>query len=127
MNLFTVEEKGDFAKTFKYLDKLAEKPYRDALQKYGQMGVAALASATPVKSGKTASSWKYDINIETDKAEIIWSNTNINKGVNIAIILQYGHGTRNGGYVRGTDYINPAMQKIFDQLADEAWKKVVEL
>ena len=97
------------------------------LDKYGREGVEALSAATPVDSGKTASSWKYDIEHSSRGASISFSNTNINKGVNIAIILQYGHGTRNGGYVQGRDYINPAIQPVFDRIVNEAWKEVTQV
>lgn len=100
------------------------KSYRKVLERYGKKGVAALAAATPKDTGKTASSWSYEISEGKDTLSLTWKNTNINDGVNIAIILQYGHGTRNGGYVRGVDYINPALKPIFDELADAAWKEV---
>lgn len=122
--MFTLSSKGDFKTLEKYLKKSLGKNYRDVLDQYGQMGVQALAAATPVDTGKTASSWTYKI-VESDgQISIEWMNTNINRGVNIAIILQYGHATRNGGYVAGRDYINPALQPIFDKLADAAWKEV---
>lgn len=95
------------------------------LEKYGKKGVAALMDATPKKSGKTAESWIYKIVKNGNGAyEIVWSNTNVQNNVNIAILLQYGHATRNGGFVKGTDYINPAIQSIFQEMADEAWKEV---
>lgn len=95
------------------------------LQKYGSKGVAALAASTPVDTGKTAGSWTYSISVSGESATIYWENSNTNKGVNIAVILQYGHGTGTGGYVQGRDYINPAMRPIFDQIANEAWMEVV--
>lgn len=100
---------------------------RNILQRYGEMGVALLSQATPVRTGLTASSWYYEINTSKHGSEIVWKNSHIEKGVMIAIILQYGHGTRNGGYVQGIDYINPAMQPIFDAIADEAWKEVTSI
>nr|DAH12804.1 MAG TPA: type I neck protein [Caudoviricetes sp.] len=96
------------------------------LHQYGQMGVDALAAATPKDTGKTAGSWYYDIGIDTNGLKITWRNSNENKGVNIAIILQYGHGTRNGGYVKGIDYINPALKSVFSDLADAIWTEVNE-
>lgn len=96
------------------------------LQKYGQQGVAALSAATPVESGTTANSWSYEIKTSGQSATIYWSNSNVNKGVNIAVILQFGHGTGTGGYVQGRDYINPAMRPIFDKIAEEAWMEVVK-
>lgn len=97
------------------------------LDKYGKQGVSALSSATPVDSGLTANSWTYEIENKGDQVTIFWGNTNVNKGVNIAVILQYGHGTRNGGYVAGRDYINPAIRPVFDAIANEAWKEVTKL
>lgn len=117
--------KGDFSKTEKFLRHASEADYRHILEKYAQEGVSALASATPVDSGKTADSWSYEISINKGSCSIIWTNSNVNKHVNIAIILQYGHGTRNGGYVQGRDYINPAIRPIFDSMADEAWSYIV--
>ena len=97
------------------------------LDKYGRAGVAALASATPVESGVTAASWRYEINHNQDSVSISFYNDNINKGVPIAIILQYGHGTGTGGWVEGKDYINPAIQPIFDKITEDAWKEVTKL
>lgn len=117
--------KGDFSKTFKFLEgakKLAH--ITTTLEKYGQRGVDALSSATPVDTGKTAGSWYYEIQEAKDEYKIVFGNTNVNKGVPIAIILQYGHGTGNGGYVQGIDYINPALKPIFDELAEKVWKEV---
>lgn len=127
--MFTLFSKGDFNTLEKYLKKSLGRNYRSVLERYGQMGVQALAAATPVDTGKTASSWTYDIveNESKGTMSIEFRNTNINKGVNIALILQYGHATRNGGYVAGRDYINPALQPIFDKLAEDAWKEVTAL
>ena len=127
--MFTLFSKGDFNTLEKYLKKSLGRNYRSVLEKYGQMGVQALAAATPVDTGRTASSWTYDIieNESKGTMSIEFRNTNINKGVNIALILQYGHATRNGGYVAGRDYINPALQPIFDKLAEDAWKEVTAL
>ena len=94
------------------------------LDKYGQEGVAALASATPVDSGETANSWYYKIERTKGSVKIVFCNSNIQNGVPIAIILQYGHGTRNGGWVEGRDYINPAIQPIFDKITNEMWREV---
>lgn len=95
------------------------------LRKYGRIGVEALSSATPKNTGKTADSWHYEI-VENGKhsVSIVWSNSNLNKGVNIALILQYGHGTRQGGYVQGIDYINPAVRPVFDDISQKAWEEV---
>lgn len=97
----------------------------DILSKYGKIGVNALLQATPKDSGVTSQSWNYRIEVNNNNASIVWYNTNVVKGVNIAVILQYGHGTRNGGWVEGTDYINPAMKPIFDKIANQVWKEVI--
>ena len=117
--------KGDFRPTEKFLRNAKNRSYRDVLEQLGQKGVNALANATPVDSGKTASSWSYSVEESSGSIAIVWSNSNVNKGLNIAVLLQYGHGTRNGGYVQGRDYINPAIQPIFDEIANRAWKEVV--
>lgn len=117
--------KGDLNKTTSFLKYLEDFKIDNILNKYGKAGVSALAAATPVDTGKTAASWTYEIEKSRDGCTISWYNTNENRGVNIAMILQYGHGTRNGGYVRGRDYINPAIKPIFDELADEAWEEIV--
>ena len=119
-----VKQKGDFSKTEKFLNIISKKLYYRNLQKYAEQGVAALASATPVDSGTTANSWNYEIRQTKNSVSIYWTNSNVNKGVPIAIIIQYGHGTRNGGYVQGRDYINPAMRPIFDKIAENVWKEV---
>lgn len=119
--------KGGFSKTTKHLEKLKNFNVVKLLDKYGKDGVAALASATPVDSGYTAASWYYKIEVGANTTSLIFCNSHVNKGVPIAIILQYGHGTRNGGYVQGRDYINPAIQPIFDSLANKAWEEVTKL
>lgn len=116
--------KGDFSNTIKYLNKVKNVKINNILSKYGKMGVTALAEATPKDSGITSQSWNYRIEVKNNNASIVWYNTNTVKGVNIAIILQYGHGTRNGGWVEGRDYINPAMKPVFDKIADQVWKEV---
>lgn len=122
--MITIKTKGDFKKTAKFLDKLLKLFDSDILDYYGRKGVEALSSATPKDSGKTAESWDYEIIKNGKKASLRWFNTNVNDGVNIAIILQYGHGTGTGGYVVGRDYINPAIQPIFDEIAKSIWKEV---
>ena len=119
-------QKGDFSKVTKYLAKVKDVAKLNNLDKYGRDGVAALASATPVDSGLTANSWSYKIERQSGSVSISFHNTNINKGVPIAIILQYGHGTKNGGWVEGRDYINPAILPIFDKIANDAWKEVTK-
>lgn len=115
---------GDFSKTKNSLKKLKNVSELETLEKYGQLGVEALRAATPKKTGKTANSWDYEIVKEGDKASIFWTNSNINKNVNVAVILQYGHGTKQGTYVQGIDYINPAMRPVFESIANDAWKEV---
>lgn len=117
--------KGDFKKTEKMFHRIIEGYYMHKLRSYGERGVKALAEATPVGSGKTADSWSYEIAESAGELSIYWRNSNVNDGVNIAIILQYGHGTRNGGWVEGLDYINPAIHPIFKEMANEVWKEVV--
>ena len=117
--------KGDFSKTIKFLNKVKNVKINDILSKYGKIGVNALLQATPKDSGVTSQSWNYRIEVNNNNASIVWYNTNVVKGVNIAVILQYGHGTRNGGWVEGIDYINPAMKPIFDKIVNQVWKEVI--
>lgn len=125
--MITFRQKGDFSKLNRFLERAKETVRLGDLDRYGREGVAALASATPVDSGKTESSWYYEITRTKGGAAISFKNSNINKGVPIAIILQYGHATGNGGWVQGRDYINPAIRPIFDKLANDAWKEVKKL
>lgn len=125
--MITLRCKGDFSKTSRFLERAKETVRLGDLDKYGREGVAALASATPFDTGGTANSWYYEIERKNGSTSIIFSNSNVNKGVPIAVILQYGHGTRNGGWVQGRDYINPAIRPVFDRIADEAWREVTRL
>ena len=120
-------QKGDFSKLNRYFERLKESANIGVLDQYGRAGVDALSSATPIKTGKTASSWYYEIKRQNGSISIEFLNSNVNNGVPIAIILQYGHGTGNGGWVQGRDYINPAIQPIFDKIADDAWKEVTKI
>ena len=115
---------GDLSKTMKFLNRLQNKEYLNILSTYGKRGVEALRAATPKDTGKTADSWYYEITQDRNQTTINWCNSYVNDGVIIAMLLQYGHGTGTGGYVQGTDYINPAMRAIFDDLANECWKEV---
>lgn len=124
-SLIRLTSKGDFSNTFRFLKKMDNFQVTKILDKYGKMGVNALANATPLDSGKTAESWGYEISVKKEGATIHWTNTNQNNGVYIAVILQYGHGTGTGGYVRGVDYINPAIRPVFDKIVEEAWMEVV--
>lgn len=125
--MITFRQKGDFSKLTGYLERLKESAEIGILDQYGKEGVAALSASTPIESGKTASSWYYEIKHQNGSATIEFHNSNINDGVPIAIILQYGHGTGTGGWVQGRDYINPAIQPIFDKIADNAWREVTKL
>ena len=122
--MITFTQKGDFSKLDSYLNNLKGLFGRSDLDKYGRMGVEALSSATPYDSGNTAGSWYYKIERNGNKVSLEFCNSNINKGVQIAIILQYGHGTGTGGWIEGRDYINPAIQPVFDEIANELWKEV---
>ena len=122
-----VGDKGDFKKTFKFLRAMKEKRFLKNLDKYGQMGVDALAAATPKRTGLTAESWTYDITDNGEQLIISWNNTNVQKGYyNVALMIQYGHGTGTGGWVEGIDYINPALKPVFDKIADAVWMEVKE-
>ena len=118
---------GDYSKATNYFERLKAIFKQSILDKYGREGVAALQAATPVRSGLTASCWTYETSFSDTGASITFLNTNVNKNVNIAIILQYGHGTRNGGYVEGRDYINPAIQPVFDKITEDLWNEVTSL
>ena len=127
MGAIQFKQKGDFSRLTSFLERAKEGIHLGRLNKYGRAGVEALASATPIDSGETASSWYYKIENKNGTATISFLNSNIKEGVPIAVILQYGHGTGNGGWVEGRDYINPAIQPIFDKIVEEAWKEVTKL
>lgn len=127
LRLITFKHKGDFSNLTRFLERAKEVVHIGDLDKYGRAGVEALASATPVDSGETANSWYYEITNSNGSAKITFNNSNIQNGVPIAIILQYGHGTGTGGWVEGRDYINPAIQPIFDEIANNAWREVTKL
>lgn len=119
-------QKGDFSKLTRFLERAKEGVHLGDLDKYGREGVAALASATPVDSGLTATSWYYRITNKDGVARISFHNSNVQNGVPIAVILQYGHATGTGGWVEGRDYINPAVRPIFDRIANTAWREVIK-
>ena len=125
--MITFRQKGDFSKLNHYFEKLKEGIKMGDLDKYGRAGVEALSSATPKDTGQTASSWYYEIKRSNGSVSIQFKNSNVHEGVPIAVILQYGHGTGTGGWVEGRDYINPAIQPIFDKIANEAWREVTKL
>lgn len=127
--MFSIRQKGNFNKTEKILKKSLGRNYMKILECYARKGVEALSSATPVDTGMTAASWFYEIiqNEKTGTISVVWKNDNFNQYANVALLIQYGHATRNGGYIQGRDYINPALRPIFDQLAEAAWKEVTEI
>ena len=125
--MISFRQKGDFSKLNRYLERVKESAKIGVLDKYGREGVAALASATPVETGKTASSWYYEIKRQNGSVSLEFKNSNIKDGVPIAVILQYGHGTGTGGWVQGRDYINPAIQPVFDRIVNDAWKEVTKI
>ncbi len=125
--MISFRHQGDFSKLTSFLEKAKEAVKIGDLDKYGREGVKALESTTPVDTGLTAKSWSYKIERKNGSVTLSFHNSNIQNGVPIAIILQYGHGTRNGGWVEGRDYINPAIQPVFDKIADNAWREVTKL
>lgn len=121
---FSISHRGSFKNLNRFLKTSSNLPIESRLANLGRKGVRALQSATPVRSGTTSASWGFTVNKNRGVTSIVWNNSNVNKGVNIAIILQYGHGTGTGGYVQGQDYINPAIKPVFDEIAEELWKVV---
>lgn len=122
--MIVIKQSGDFKNLEKFLQKASKMDFFQNLERYAREGVSALASATPVDSGETAASWDYEIRTTKNEISIYWTNSNVNNGIPIAVLIQYGHGTKNGGYVLGRDYINPAIRPIFDKIADSVWKEV---
>lgn len=122
--MITIKSTGSFKNTTLFFDRMLKGVIFEGLDKYGQMGVDALSNATPRDSGETAQSWRYKIIKKKGRVSIEWYNTHVNQGAQIALLIQYGHGTGTGGYVVGQDYINPAIRPIFDKILDEVWKKV---
>lgn len=115
---------GSTSNTRNFLRKMQAPDLYSGLDRLAQRGVAALQANTPTDSGLTAASWSYEITVKDGKVTITWLNSHTEDGVNVAIILQYGHGTGTGGYVAGRDYINPAIKPLFDEIANDVWKKV---
>lgn len=124
--MITIKHRGNFEKTDRFLKRMARHEIMNVLDEFGKMGVEYLAERTPKETGKTANSWSYEVKRGFRKYSIIWSNSNVNDGVPIAVIIQYGHGTGNGGYVEGIDYINPAMKPVFKAIAEAVWKEVTK-
>jgi hypothetical protein len=122
--VISVESKGEFTNTDKFLKKVTDAEIYKSLSGYGQAGASALSKATPRDTGETAYSWSYEILVKNGTYSIIWTNGHVVNGVPIAILLQFGHGTRTGGYVAGRDFINPALRPIFDRIANEVWREV---
>lgn len=120
------KQKGGFKKTIRFLKRAGNGDYLTGLNRFGEEGVRALAEATPVDSGKTALSWSYSINKDKQGLRLTWNNSNVNKGVNVAILIQYGHGMPNGYYVEGIDYINPALKPIFEKIGKRVWEEVTQ-
>jgi len=118
--------KGNFNNIKRFLYRMSNWSAKLVLDSYGRKGVDALAAATPIRSGKTASSWSYNVTGGNGSWEIEWYNSNLNDGVNIALILQYGHGTGTGGYVTGIDYVNPALRPVFESFIDDIWREVTK-
>lgn len=118
--------RGDFKNTTNFIKRIRKLDFEHVLTKYAEEGVKALASATPVRTGKTASSWSYEIKKERKQISIYWTNSNFNNNVPIAVIIDYGHATQSGAYVSGRHYISPAIRPIFDQIAEAAWKEVTK-
>ena len=124
--MITFRTKGSFRRTKRMLERAEHCDFSTLLRKYGEEGVRALSAATPKDTGKTSKSWSYEIVEEKGKAQIFFNNDNINQGIPIAILIQYGHATRGGAWVEGRDFINPAIQPIFDRIAQQAWKEVTQ-
>lgn len=127
MAMLYMTTKGNYNKTLKWLQKLKEARLFSKLDEYGELGVKALELATPKDTGLTALSWYYEIIRDQNKISITWNNSNRNKGVPIAVLIQYGHGTGTGGYVQGFDYINPALKPVFDEITDKIWKEITNI
>lgn len=125
--MITVKIDNKFSITERFFERIKELNHKGLFDKYGAIGIEALASATPKDTGKTSESWEYTIVHRLGKTSIIWSNMNVNDGCNVAILLQYGHGLKNGGYVQGRDFINPAIQPVFDKIANDAWDEVTRV
>lgn len=124
--MIKISQKGDFSSTTLMLKNASERKYLRKLDKYGKMGVDALREATPKDTGLTSESWSYEIHDEFPGLyKIVWTNSNVKDWANVAVLIQYGHGVKGGGWVQGRDYINPAMRPIFDKIAEEAWKEML--
>ena len=122
--MITIKHNGDFKKAEKFLKTMNKRDYMAILRRYGEQGVAALREATPKDSGITADSWSYEIKKDNKGYTIYWNNSSINRGINIALLIQYGHATGSGVYIEGIDYINPALKQTLSDMANELWREV---
>lgn len=122
--MITFDTRGDFKNTERFLKRMSKADFANALKGVAQLGVSRLAAATPVSSGLTANSWGYEIKRSRGSFQIFWTNSHVESGFPVAIGLQYGHGTGTGGYVRGRDYVNPAMRPVFEQILADLWTEV---
>lgn len=123
--MVSIKTKGDFKNFEKFVLKMTKRDYEQIIERYARMGVKALQEATPIDSGETANSWDYEIHYTKGKTKIVWTNSNVTKnGTPIAILIQYGHYSKNGTFVQGRDFINPALRSIFAKLAEDIWKEV---
>lgn len=124
--MIKIIQEGDFSKTMRFFNRVLRKNYRNIIADYANRGIEALQKATPEDSGKTADSWNYEIIDGDGMTTLYFTNSNTQNGVNVAVLLIYGHGTRNGGYVEGIDFVTPALRPIFQELADKVWKEATE-
>lgn len=122
--MIIIKHQGNFDKTYKFLTNIRKRQYYKILSEYGRKGVKSLEAATPVDTGLTASSWGYEVEVKNTGATITWTNSNVNKGVPIALVIQYGHMLPQGVWIDGIDYINPALKPIFNEMADKVWKEI---
>lgn len=125
--MIKISQHGSFKNTENFFKRSQKINIKNILEKYGKEGVSALTSATPLETGLTASSWDYEIHYKKGIYEIVWTNSNINDGIPIVILIQYGHSTKNGTFVKGKDFINPALKPVVNKLADEIWREVKSL
>lgn len=124
--MFRVKHRGSFNKTEQFFNRVLKKDYLNILAKYGELGVSILRSVTPTQTGKTADSWEFGVEEGKGTVTLYWTNTHENDGVNVALMIIYGHGLQNGGYVLGNDFVTPAIQPLMDDLADQVWKEVTQ-
>ena len=125
--MIKLSSNGDWSKTTSFLRRAYKFDMGALLKKYAEQGLKALSAATPVDTGLAASSWGYRIDVKKGESTITWTNSDIEGGCSVVLLIQYGHGTRNGGYIQGRDFINPAMQPVFDNMVEEIWKEVEKL